>query len=310
MAQLQKGTTYAATSPDNQVTYANLNALVDDAILLPGAITAQTPLTATAGGDRVLVADLSAADGLKAVTLANLLPPEVITGKTDLSTGLAAGDTFLVSDVSASDALLKVTASNLLVPEVITGKTDLTTTLAAADVFLVSDTSASGALMKVSADDLLVPEAITGKTALTAPATDDVVLISDTSASGALKQITLANLRPRFSVSGVALTAGVHNSAHGFTVAGSAVAPYFVRWVLVMGSTTENGYSEGDEVDVAAFSDSNSTVEYCSFTWGADTTNVWFVLNSTATLLAKHKTTGASATFTAARWTAKCYAGL
>ena len=91
MAQLQKGTTYADTSPDNQVTFANLNALVDDAILLPGAITAQTPLTATAGGDRVLVADLSAADGLKAVTLANLLPPEVITGKTDLSTGLAAG---------------------------------------------------------------------------------------------------------------------------------------------------------------------------------------------------------------------------
>jgi len=269
MSQLQKGTTYADTSPDNQVTYANLNALVDDAILLPGAITAQTPLTTTAGGDRVLVADASAADGLTAVTLANLLPPEVITGKTDISTALAAADTFLVSDASASNALLKVTASNLL-----------------------------------------VPEAITGKTALTAPATDDVILISDTSASAALKQITLANILPRFTVSGVALTAGVHNSAHGLTVAGAAVAPYFVRWVLVMGSTTEHGYTAGDEVDVASFSDSNAAVEYNAFTWGADDTNVWLVVNSSATLLAKNKSTGASATFTASRWTAKCYAGL
>jgi len=74
MAQIQKGTTYGATAPDNLVTYTNLNAHVDSAVLLPGAITDQTTLSSTATGDYALVSDTDAAGALKKVTLANLIP--------------------------------------------------------------------------------------------------------------------------------------------------------------------------------------------------------------------------------------------
>lgn len=74
MAQIQKGTTYGATAPDNLVTYTNLNAHVDSAILLPGAITDQTTLATTASGDYALVSDTDASGALKKVTLANLIP--------------------------------------------------------------------------------------------------------------------------------------------------------------------------------------------------------------------------------------------
>jgi hypothetical protein len=79
MSQIRKGHTYGASSPDNQVTHTNLNAHVDDAILLPGAITEQTPLTTTASDDQVLVSDTDAAWALKKVTLANLLPDGNVT---------------------------------------------------------------------------------------------------------------------------------------------------------------------------------------------------------------------------------------
>lgn len=74
MAQIQKGTTYGATAPDNLVTYTNLNAHVDSAVLLPGAITDQFTLSSTATGDYALVSDTDAAGALKKVTLANLIP--------------------------------------------------------------------------------------------------------------------------------------------------------------------------------------------------------------------------------------------
>lgn len=74
MAQIQKGTTYGATAPDNLVTYTNLNAHVDSAVLLPGAITDQTSLSTTAAGDYALVSDTDASGALKKVTLANLIP--------------------------------------------------------------------------------------------------------------------------------------------------------------------------------------------------------------------------------------------
>jgi hypothetical protein len=55
MAQIQKGTTYGTTSPSNLVSATNLNDHVDDAILLPGAVTDQTAKTVLADADTILV---------------------------------------------------------------------------------------------------------------------------------------------------------------------------------------------------------------------------------------------------------------
>lgn len=86
MAQISKGTTYGPTSPDNQVTYINLNAHVDSATLLPGAITDQTSKTVPASGDQLLLH--SAADtALRRVSLANLFGRPLPIGSTTASTG-------------------------------------------------------------------------------------------------------------------------------------------------------------------------------------------------------------------------------
>jgi len=75
MAQLQKGTTYSAE--DNTVTVANLNAHVDSAILLDGAVSAQTALgAAPASDDLVLLSDTDAAT-LKSATTTELLGTEL-----------------------------------------------------------------------------------------------------------------------------------------------------------------------------------------------------------------------------------------
>jgi hypothetical protein len=72
MAQIQKGFTYTATSPNNLVTYVNLNEHVDNAALLPGAINDQTTKATPAAGDALLVH--SAADSaLRKSTVAQLL---------------------------------------------------------------------------------------------------------------------------------------------------------------------------------------------------------------------------------------------
>lgn len=86
MSQISKGTTYGPTSPDNQVTYINLNAHVDSATLLPGAITDQTSKTVPASGDQLLLH--SAADtALRRVSLANLFGRPLPIGSTTASTG-------------------------------------------------------------------------------------------------------------------------------------------------------------------------------------------------------------------------------
>lgn len=71
MAQIQKGFSYTATSPNNLVTYVNLNQLADNAALLPGAITDQTAKATPLAADTVLVH--SAADtALRKSTVAQL----------------------------------------------------------------------------------------------------------------------------------------------------------------------------------------------------------------------------------------------
>lgn len=71
MAQISKGFTYTATSPNNLVTYTNLNQLADAATLLPGAVTDQTTKATPLSGDALLLH--SAADtALRKTTVAQL----------------------------------------------------------------------------------------------------------------------------------------------------------------------------------------------------------------------------------------------
>ncbi len=69
MAQIVKGETFAT---GESVTAARLNALADDAELLPGAITEQGTATAAAG-DSVLVSDVSSAGALYKATITEVL---------------------------------------------------------------------------------------------------------------------------------------------------------------------------------------------------------------------------------------------
>ena len=74
MAQLQKGTTYTT---GGSVTASNLNAHVDSAILLDGAVSAQTALGASpASDDLVLLSDTDAST-LKSATTTELLATEL-----------------------------------------------------------------------------------------------------------------------------------------------------------------------------------------------------------------------------------------
>lgn len=65
MAQIRKGTTYAT---GDQITATNLNAHVDSAILLPGAVTEQTVGASINSTDRLLAAD----SALKTLTVAQV----------------------------------------------------------------------------------------------------------------------------------------------------------------------------------------------------------------------------------------------
>lgn len=85
MAQIQKGTTYTAGSPLNTVSYTNLNAHVDSAILLPGAITDQTAKTVPVAADTILLH--SAADtALRKSTITQLFASPQPIGATTAST--------------------------------------------------------------------------------------------------------------------------------------------------------------------------------------------------------------------------------
>lgn len=86
MAQIQKGTTYGTTSPSNLVTSTNLNNHVDDAILLPGAITDQTAKTALASADTILVHS-SADVALRKTTVAQLFASPLPIGSTTANSG-------------------------------------------------------------------------------------------------------------------------------------------------------------------------------------------------------------------------------
>jgi hypothetical protein len=86
MAQIQKGTTYGTTSPSNLVSATNLNDHVDDAVLLPGAVTDQTAKTVLADADTILVH--SAADvALRKTTAAQMFASPRPIGSSTANSG-------------------------------------------------------------------------------------------------------------------------------------------------------------------------------------------------------------------------------
>jgi hypothetical protein len=86
MAQIQKGTTYGTTSPSNLVTSTNLNNHVDDAVLLPGAITDQTAKTVLASADTILVHS-SADTALRKTTAAQVFSSPLPIGSSTANSG-------------------------------------------------------------------------------------------------------------------------------------------------------------------------------------------------------------------------------
>jgi hypothetical protein len=86
MAQIQKGTTYKTTSPSNLVTSTNLNNHVDDAVLLPGAITDQTAKTVLASADTLLVHS-SADTALRKTTAAQVFASPLPIGSSTANSG-------------------------------------------------------------------------------------------------------------------------------------------------------------------------------------------------------------------------------
>jgi hypothetical protein len=86
MAQIQKGTTYGTTSPSNLVSSTNLNNHVDDAVLLPGAITDQTAKAVLASADTILVHS-SADTALRKTTAAQVFASPLPIGSSTANSG-------------------------------------------------------------------------------------------------------------------------------------------------------------------------------------------------------------------------------
>jgi hypothetical protein len=95
MAQLQKGTDYTT---GDQVTAVNLDALVDNAILLPGAITDQIAAGSVSGSDTVLINQVGALKKATAFQIASTLDLSPYLLK---SGGTMAGSLVLYGNPSA-----------------------------------------------------------------------------------------------------------------------------------------------------------------------------------------------------------------
>jgi len=107
MAQLQKGTTYIT---GDQVTAANLNALVDSGILTPDAVTDQTAKTVPLASDTILLHN-AADTALRKTTMTQLFAtpqplgattPSTIAGTTLSATGLLSFTGFGTNSLDAS----------------------------------------------------------------------------------------------------------------------------------------------------------------------------------------------------------------
>ena len=101
MAQIQKGTTYAT---GDSVTAVNLNAHVDSAILLPGAITDQISGTA-ADGDLVLVSKAGVLNKVTAGSISSLADSGGVFLRTDGSIPLQTGQQLTLGTTNQLAAL-------------------------------------------------------------------------------------------------------------------------------------------------------------------------------------------------------------
>jgi hypothetical protein len=96
-----------------------------------------------------------------------------------------------------------------------------------------------------------------------------------------------------------ALTAGVvADVAHGLSN-----APGDVKWVLVC-KTNDAGYEAGDEVDVSSMLSSQPP----AFAKGANSTNVFLIMNNAGDPLMIDKTNHVQTPISLPSWKAKCYA--
>jgi len=120
MAQLQKGTTYIT---GDQVTAANLNALVDSGLLIAGAITDQTAKTVPLAADTILLH--SAADiALRKTTLTQLFATPQPLGATTASSVAATTGTFSSTlGVTGVSTLAAVSATTITASGTISGNT-------------------------------------------------------------------------------------------------------------------------------------------------------------------------------------------
>lgn len=287
MSQLQKGTTYGSGSPANQVTYTNLNAHVDDAELLAGAITEQTDIgAATVAGDYLIIYDASA-DALRKVALSGLLYANQVS--------FANLETDFIADATAK------------------------TTPVAADIFLIADSAASNASKRATFAQVLaaIPAAsityamldtdfIADATAKTTPVVADTLLIADSAAANITKKCTITQLLTalRFTGSNTALPgagAAISAQPHGL-----GAVPRTVRWVMVC-TTTDLGYSVSDEVPLESFT--NDSGSRPAFTPRADATNLNLV-QTASTIRVARVSDASQETIATANWRLKAYASV
>ena len=108
----------------------------------------------------------------------------------------------------------------------------------------------------------------------------------------------------RFTSADVALSTGAPmiNTAHGL-----GAVPKVLRCVLVAQAAPELGYTAGDEVDADALPGDDDAV----FSYGANATNVWVLINNSNIRL-PNKSTGStgSITFGSTKWKIRLYAEL
>lgn len=266
-------------------------------------ITAQPDEPNPAGNDYLLLYDASGG------TFAKVSVTNLITGNTNLVVGQPA----ITNLLSTAELLVNNGGTN--------NRISLANLWASNFQYARAFTNQAEHTSPTNVDRLLIWDAAAATNKWTTLAglvtnTPSVVTVSNGAVlqvleANVFKQITVSNLMEQFAASGtflttnvawttngVALTAGVMvNAAHGL-----GVVPSQLEWKLVMGSTTELGYSAGDEVDLK---NATQTANNAMFGIGASATNVWLLLDDTTAININDKSTGNRANITAARWTAK-----
>jgi hypothetical protein len=192
MAQLSKGTTYTA---GGSVTDTNLNAHVDSAVLLVGAIGEQTAATTVATTDTL---PMSVGGALRKVALSDLLKvapviggttPAAVTATTLVSTTLQTGVANVTSLTSSTSVVgaLSVSGTSLLLGAL----TSASTASFAGPVSMngganLGNASSDAVVLNCTLSGTLKGEPVVDVTTVTA-ASGDKVLIQDASDASKLK---------------------------------------------------------------------------------------------------------------------------